>query len=256
MDEFPAERGPYLYFDAKQQVLRGVPLWIIFIGFVGVFFLGSYLTGGRSLEEKFNGWRTVLPNFLGWWLPLVASILLLYVFVAVGLMHKYELYVATTKDPEILNPRWSAIILFLLGLTAFLFVGRWLARKYTGALEASAFKSVKSLALLVIGLVGIYILIINPFSLLFLVPTLFWFLIQGRQGPAKIIDIVLFLLGGLLVYALIYVFGFQVLRINLTFLWMFLSMFSIQMIGFGTALVSTAVIAAGLSMLSNPAASE
>ena len=256
MQEFPRESGPYLYFDESQQVFRGAPLWIIFIGFVGLFFLGSYLIGGRSLKEKRSAWRSVLPDFLGWWLPLVASVLLLYVFVAIGLMLEYDLYPATTKDPEILNPNWLAITLFLLGLASFLFIGRRLARKYAGHLKSPSFKHTKSFALLIIGIVGIYILLVNPFSLLFIMPTLFWFLIQGRQGKTKFIDVVLFLLGGLLVYALIYVFGFQTLRYGFTFLWMFLMMFAIQMIGFGTALISTGVIAAGLMMISNTSPRE
>lgn len=256
MQEFPRESGPYLYFDESQQVLRGAPLWIIFIGFVGLFFLGSYLIGGRSLKEKFSAWRAVLPDFLSWWLPLVASILLLYVFVASGLMLEYDLYPATTKDPDILNPNWLAITLFLLGLASFLFIGRRLARKYAGHLKSPSFKHTKSFASLIIGIVGIYILLVNPFSLLFIMPTLFWFLIRGRQGKTKFIDIVLFLLGGLLVYALIYVFGFQTLRYGFTFLWMFLMMFAIQMIGFGTALISTGVIAAGLMMITNTSTSE
>ncbi|NOR89896.1 MAG: M28 family peptidase [Anaerolineales bacterium] len=256
MQEFPRESGPYLYFDESQQVFRGAPLGIIFIGFVGLFFLGSYLIGGRSLKEKRSAWRSVLPDFLGWWLPLVASVLLLYVFVAIGLMLEYDLYPATTKDPEILNPNWLAITLFLLGLASFLYIGRRLVRKYAGHLKSPSFKHTKSFALLIIGIVGIYILLVNPFSLLFIAPTLFWFLIQGRRGITKFIDIVLFLLGGLLVYALIYVFGFQTLRYNFTFLWMFLMMFAIQMIGFGTALISTGVIAAGLMLITNTSQEE
>ena len=53
--------------------------------------------------------------------------LLRFVFVAVGLMDKYEAYPATSKDPHIYNPRWPAVILFLLGLAVFLYIGRRLA---------------------------------------------------------------------------------------------------------------------------------
>ena len=256
MDEFPRESGPYLYFDESQQVLRGAALWAIFIGFVGLYFLGSYLIGGRSLDKKFKAWRLALPNFLGWWLPLVAAILLLYFFVDVGLMLEFDLYPATTKDPELLNPRWSAIILFLVGLTVFLVIGRRLTKTYYQGLTKPKFSHTKSLALFIIGIVGIYILLVNPFSLLFILPSVFWFLILGWKGLAKSLDIVLFLLGGLVVYALIYFFGFQILRYNFKFLWMFMIMFSIQMVGFGTALISTAVIAAGLTMITNPSQLE
>lgn len=41
MQTFPQESGPYLYFDGSSQVLRGLPLWLIFISFVALFFVGS-----------------------------------------------------------------------------------------------------------------------------------------------------------------------------------------------------------------------
>jgi len=70
------------------------------------------------------------------------------------------------------------------------------------------------------------------------------------------LDIFFFLLGGLVVHTLVYLFGFVILRINLTFLWMFMYMFVTGMIGLPTALVSTAILAAGLSMLVPPSGIE
>jgi len=254
METFPAESGPYLYFDEDQQVLRGVPLYLIFIAFVGLFFMGSYFIGTRTIQKKRIGWREALPNYLGLWLPLVASILLLYLFVEVGIMDKYHLYPATTKDPAMLNPRWSAVILFLLGLGLFFWIARRLVRKYAGAVPE--FWETKSLAFLFIGLVGVYIVIANPFSLLFLVPVLLWFLIRGRKGIGKLLDIFLFLLGGLMVYALIYFFGFLLLRYGFVFLWMFMNIISIRMFSFPAMLATTAVIAAGLSLIVTPPATK
>jgi len=43
MKSFPEESGPYLYFDGSRQVLRGLPLWLIFIAFVAIFFLGGVM---------------------------------------------------------------------------------------------------------------------------------------------------------------------------------------------------------------------
>ena len=57
--------GPYLYFENTNQVLRGVPLWAIFIGFVGLFFIGSIWVDRGPLREKLRGWWNVLPHFLG-----------------------------------------------------------------------------------------------------------------------------------------------------------------------------------------------
>ena len=113
-------------------------------------------------------------------------------------------------------------------------------------------RRLKSFALFVIGLGGLYVIAINPFSLLFFLPLLFWFLIRGRKGIGRGLDILFFLLGGLVVYALIYIFGYLTLRYNLAFLWYMLNMFSIRMIGFPTAIMITAVIAAGLTMIVNP----
>ena len=254
METFPEESGPYLYFDEDQQVLRGAPLYLIFIVFVGLFFMGSYFIGTRTIQKKRIGWLEALPNYLGLWLPLVASILLLYLLVEVGIMDKYHLYPATTKDPAMLNPRWPAVILFLLGLGLFFWIGRRLVRKYAGAVPE--FLETKSLAFLFIGLVGVYIVIANPFSLLFLVPVLLWFLIRLRKGIGKLLDIFLFLLGGLMVYALIYFFGFLLLRYGFVFLWMFLNIISIGMFSFPAVLAATAVMAAGLSLIVTPPASK
>jgi hypothetical protein len=260
MEKIPRESGPYLYFDGNRQVLRGAPLWAIFVGFVGLFFVGSCFKGGRLSTDKLAAWRAGLPHYLGLWLPLVAAIVLLYVFVAVGLMDKYHLYPATSKDEPLFEPRWLAVILFVVGLAVFLGLGRRLAARYgaqrcpepvEGLAELSP-GQINSFGLFVTGLAGLYILAINPFSLLFLVPTLFWFLSGGRRGLGKAFDMVLFALGGLIVYALFYFFGFVILRNNLAVLWYLMMMFSIGTISFPTAVAIMAIVAAGLSMVVNP----
>lgn len=249
MAEFPNESGPYLYFDNSRQVLRGTALWLIFVAIVAGFFAGSYFLGGRLSAEKLTAWRNVLPHYLGLWLPLLASILLLQLFVAVGLMDEYHVYPAVAKDEPLFEPKWPAVTLFLVGLVVFLTVGRKLVGHYSKQFTAPTTHEVKSLALFAVGLAGLYILVINPFSLLFLMPLLFWFLIGGRDGLGRLLDITLFALGGLVVFALIYFFGFVILRTNLTVLWYLMMMFSIGMIGFPTAAAITAIIAAGLSMI-------
>jgi MFS family permease len=253
MESFPDESGPYLYFDNSKQVLRGLPLYLIFIVFVGLFFASSYFTGSVSIGEKVSQWPGALAHYLGLWLPLVATIpLMLYLFVELGILVEYHAYPATTKDPEMLNPDWLAVFLFIFGLAVTLFIGRISASRYLGRHEAVEFGTIKSLAFLIIGIVGVYILFTNPFSLLFLVPVLFWLLITGKSGAWKTLDIFFFLLGGLLVYALVYFFGFVILRYGIVFLWMFLNMFATGTISFGAALAGTAVLAAGLSMLVKP----
>jgi len=252
MESFPDESGPYLYLDNSQQALRGAPLYLIFAGFVGLYFVGSYFIGAGSLQEKFKAWRDALPHYLGLWLPLVMSILLLYLFAAVGIMDKWHLYPATTKDPALLNPRWPAVVLCIIGLAFFLYIGRQLVRRYSQNMGTVQFRHIKSMAFLIIGLAGIYIIAANPFSLLLCVPTLCWFLIGDRQGIGKVLDVILFLVGALFLYAIIYFFGFVRLRYGFVFLWMFMNMFSSGMISFPAAVAGLAVLAAGLSMVVNP----
>lgn len=252
MESFPSETGPYLYFDNSLQVLRGPALWAILIGFVVLFFLGSYFLGSRDLKVKLRGWENALPHFLGIWLPLSASILLLYFFVSVGWMDQYELYPATTRAPETLNPRWPAVILFLAGIGAFLSLGRWLVHRSAVYPPSPEGSTIKSFAFFVIGLAGVYVLALNPFSLLFFLPLLFWFFIGVRKGRGRILDILFFLLGGVVVYFLFYFFGFIIQRMGFAVLWYMMMMFSIQEVSFITSLVITAIIAAGLTMIVNP----
>jgi hypothetical protein len=252
METFPEGSGPYLYFDGSRQVFSGLPLYLIFIGFVSLFFVGSYFTHRESLVEKTRGWLKALPHFLGLWLPLVASILLLYLFVAVGIMQEFTSYPGTTKDFSQLNPNWLTVVLFLTGMGLFIFFGRWLVRRFAGDATAPEFGTIKSLAFLIIGLISVVILIIDPFALIFFIPVLFWFFIRGRKGAGRILDVLLFLLGGLMIYALIYFFGFLILRYEFVFLWYFMSAISTGMFSFIDVAAGAAVMAAGLSMIVNP----
>jgi hypothetical protein len=252
-DEFPRQFGPYIYFEDSGQSLGGLPLWAIFVGFVALFFVASFLTLPRSsFREAFESRKRAAPHLLSLWLPLLASIVLTYGMVAVGIMDKYAAYPATSKDAHIYNPRWEAVIIFLIGLAGFLWLGRWLVAKYAPESNTS-FLDRKSLAFGVIGIGAAYILLISPFSLLFLVPTLFWLLIAARKGAGgKALNIVLFILGGLVFYGLFYFFGFVTYDYQFAFAWFMLMMFSIQMTSFWTAAVITAIVGAGLSLVVEP----
>ena len=252
MDTFPESTGPYLYFDDSGEVFTGWPLYLIFIGFVSLFFVGSYFVQRESLADKAKSWVKALPHFLGLWLPLVAGILLLYLLVAVGIMQDFTSYPGTTKDVTQLNPSWLAITLFLVGVGVFFALGRWLVRRLGGDSEAAEFGSIKSLGFLIIGVISLLILIIDPFALIFFIPVLFWFLIGDHSGAGKILDILLFILGGLMLYALIYVFGFLLLRYGFGFLWYFISAISTGTFSFIDVAAGAAVMAAGLSMIVNP----
>jgi hypothetical protein len=252
MESFPEGSGPYLYFDGSNQVFTGWPLYLIFIGFVSLFFAGSYFSHRESLAVKTRGWLEALPHFFGLWLPLVASILLLYLLVAVGVMQEFTSYPGTTKDISQLNPSWPAIALFIVGTGLFFIIGRWLVKRFVRDKPAPDFGYIKSLVFLITGLISVVILITDPFALIFFVPVLFWFLIRGRHGAGRILDVIFFLFGGLMIYALIYFFGFLTLRYEFVFLWYFISAISTGMFSFIDVAAGAAVMAAGLSMIVNP----
>jgi hypothetical protein len=124
-------------------------------------------------------------------------------------------------------------------------------KRFFGDTPALEFKHIKSLAFLVISLIALFLLITDPFALIFFIPLLLWFLIGGRRGFGRILDIILFLLGGLMLYALIFFFGFVILRYGIVFLWYFISAISTGMFSFVDVVGGAAIIAAGLSMLVN-----
>ncbi|NJD60865.1 MAG: hypothetical protein C3F13_13850 [Anaerolineales bacterium] len=228
MQSFPNIPGPYLYFEASHQLFRGPALYSLFIGFTAIFFVGAVSFARTDFRTKLARWASALPHFLSLWLPLVASLLVLYLLVALGLMDKYAVYPGTTKDPVIVTPHWPAVIIFLASLVAFYFFSRRILQRFVKDVKTPSFGVVKSLAFMIVGLGALYFMIINPFSLLFLVPTLFWFLITGRKGAWRLLDIVLLLFGLLIVFALIYFFGFVIQRSNLAVLWYLMMMFSIK----------------------------
>lgn len=253
MTDFPAERGPYLYDQERDSVLRGLPLWLLFLAFGALFVVASVLTG-RKLPGGFgNALKIALPHFVSLWLPLTGALLILYIFVEIGLMDSFAVYPAAQKDPDMINPRWLAVILWLVGFWELLQLGRRLAGLYMTGRPAPTFAHARSLALLIVGLGAFYIAVINPFTLLLIVPLLLWLLIGGRSGLGRVLDWLLFLAGGLIIYLLVHVFGFQVLRIDLAILWYLMMMFSIQMVSFPTGAIIAAMLAAGLSLVVKPA---
>jgi hypothetical protein len=243
MDSFPRESGPYLYFENSQSVFRGPLLWITFSVFVALFYAGSIVSAKSS---RLKGWKTALPHFLGYWIPMAVAFLMLHLYVAVGLMDRFATMPGMAKDPVWYSPRWPAIGLFIISLTVFLYLGRRLVARYPRPEKAQ----IKSLALLVVGLACTYILIRNPFSLILTLPLLFWFLIRGRRGAGRALDIVLLLLGGLVIFAAIYFLGFAIWPLKWYVLWYLLMMFSVpQMIGIPTMLLVTGILSAGLAMV-------
>lgn len=252
MDSFPRESGPYLFFESTNSVLRGLPLSLIFALPVIAFLFAAVRIDRRPPAEKLRAWQAALPHYLSLFVPILLSVALLYGLVAVGLLQKFDAYFATSKDPAWTSPRWPAIAVFVVGLAAMLAVARRIAGRR--ASPPPAHPATRSLAFLAIGLAALFIAATNPFSLLFALPCFFWSLIAGRRGAGFAIDLVFFFLGGLLVYVLIYFFGFVILRIGLSVLWYLLMMFAIPMISPAGAAAIAAILAAGLSLVVRPPA--
>jgi hypothetical protein len=151
-----------------------------------------------------------------------------------------------------MHPRWLAIGVWLVALGGLFAVGRRLAARFTPAVGTPPHRTIRSLAFLAIGIAALFVFLTNPFSLIFMLPLFFWLPIRGRRGAGLVVDVLLFLLGGLLIYVLVYFFGFAILRIGLYVLWYLLMMFAIPMIHPAAALAITAILAAGLSLLVRP----
>ena len=246
MDNFPTENGPYIYSAQKGKVFKGFGLWIIFILVVLGFGLISLMNFKKIKVEK-QVWINSFFHFLSLWLPMIFSIFIMYLLVAVGLMDTYDLYPGCNKDPVLTTPLWPAIAIWTGTLIVMIWGARKLALKYFAIDTNLVFLQLKPIAFLIIFLSGIFFLIINPFSLLFLLPLYFW---AGINKSKKMwINIVYLLAGGLLIYVLIYFFGFVILRINLNGLWYIMMMFSIKMIPLKTAMVITALLSAGISLV-------
>ncbi len=252
MNFFPNESGPYLFFMQTGKVLHGFPLWLIFGSIVGAFFLVAFLLGRKNNHYLFKNRKEPLIHFFSLWIPLVGSVLTTYIFVAVGLMDKYHLYPATSKDAAIYTPKWIAVILWF-SVLGFLFIaGRKIATHYLKNVNHTSQNILKQVGFFIIGLCGLYLLWINPFSLIFIIPLLIWVFISGGKGTGKILDSFIFLSGGLFVFVLIYFFGFVIMKNGFSILWYLMMMFSIGMVSFPTAAMIMAVIASGLGMVVNP----
>ena len=249
---FPRPAEPYLYFEGSGSMLRGLPLTLAFLLPVTLFLVSAYLIDRRSEGEKAPAWRYALPHFLSLWLPLALSVALLYGLVEVGLLDKFAYYFATSKDPAWTQPLGPAIGLWFLALVLMIVLGRRLAARSGLAVPPPSHAAIRSLAFLAIALAAVFVLLTNPFSLMFMLPLFFWLLIRGRGGAAYFLDLLFLLLGGLLIYVLIYFFGFVILRIGLYVLWYLLMMFAIPMIHPAAAVAIAAILAAGLSLVIPP----
>jgi hypothetical protein len=252
MTAFPAEAGPFLFFEGSNRAWRGWSLALVVWGLVAGFALAGAWLLWRAARAVRPAWRSTLVHLASLWLPLVGAVALLYGFVAVGLLDRFELYPATPKDPVLTTPQWPAIVLWLVALAVLFGLGRWAARSLAGA-DVPSPRLVKGASLLVVAVASAFVAATVPLALLFVVPLLAWFAIGGRRGWGRVADVAALLAGGLVVYALFYFMGFAILRIDFAIFWYLLMMFSIGTVSFAAALVIMGLVAAGLAMVVPPA---
>ena len=85
-------------------------------------------------------------------LGLLASILLLYFFVIIGLLDEFDTYPATPKDPALSNPQWFVVVIWLIALYEFIQIGYRLGAIYTDHRPRPGFGQIRTLVFLIIGL--------------------------------------------------------------------------------------------------------
>lgn len=251
MPSLPSEAGPFLYVEVSERVFRGWPLALAIWGFVALFAASGAWLIARVARRERPAWRALAVHLAHLWLPLVVAVALLYGLVAVRLLPAFDLYVAAPKDPLLTSPRWPAIVLWLLALAGLFTLARWAARRWAGA-DAPSPRLVKGASLLLVAVAGAAIALTVPFALLFLPPLVAWFAVGPRRGWARAADVAAFLAGGLVVYALLYFMGFEILRIGWNIFWYLLMMFAIGTVSFPAAMVIMAVLAAGLALVVRP----
>jgi len=244
----PYERGPYLLTGAG-RVVRGTPLRLVFATVVAAFALIAALRWRAALRAGESGWIAAVTRLASLWLALLASVGLLYLLVALGMLDAWELYPATSKDPALTSPRWPGLVAWAVGTAIALWTSWRLAGWCLRGMPKPCPRVASVLSFTVLSAAAAAIATTVPFALIFVVPTLAWTAIGARQRLGRLADVALLLSGGAVVFAMLYVMGFQVLRIGPYILWYLAMMFSGGMIAFPAAALIVAIVAAGLALV-------
>ena len=89
-------------------------IWALMAVFAGIFFLAAVLTGRRLPGRIPGAVREGMTHFLALWLPLLASIFVLYFFVIVDNFSDINLFPANAAELAAFSPRWLAVLLYLV----------------------------------------------------------------------------------------------------------------------------------------------
>jgi hypothetical protein len=243
---FPQSVEPYLYFDNEntRSSLPGIYLKLIaFALLLPLFWLTARSRNwGRQEDSAFS---TQLINVLLNALPLLGGLLFLYMAAAVNLIPIFSYYPAPPKDPALFEVSWAAVVLLLLSIALLTLFVRRLKKKLPSS-EAQR----KPVALFILFVLSLLIFFKNPFSLLFILPALyFWPLISPHPGFfGKLINLVFFLLGGSILFYFLYLYSFQI-YVGWYMSWYFIQMLAFKMIAPYAAIAGIMAIAAGITLL-------
>jgi len=246
LNRLPKGELPYIYNSGNSEILESWPLRLILLGVVLPFFGLAWIRFRQIPVSRSGLLKNAGYSFFAVWIPIIAGILELGLFVKIGLMDEYHLYPATSKDPAIYSPRWVAIILFLMTIALLYRAGNRLCSKQRISLSTA---HAAGTAFLVTGLGGLAIFLKNPFSVILILPLYFWGLIHHRSASYTWMNVVWFLLGGIMIFALIAYFGFVIMQNGFAILWYLMMMFACGMIGFTTSLIITAIMASGILLV-------
>lgn len=245
-DTFPQSPEPYLYLDNgnDSKCLPGIYLKLFAFALLLPLFWLTFLAWSRRRQgggEFFAQFINVIINAL----PLLGGLLFLYLAAAVNLIPLFSYYPAPPKDPALFEVSWAAVGLFLLIIVLLTLLARWLKKKIS-PVKAQG----KLASLTVLSILSLFIFLKNPFSLLFILPVLyFWPLISPHSSIfGKLVNLVLFLLGGSVLLYFLYLYSFQIF-VGWYMAWYFLQMLAFRMIAPHAAFAGIAAIAAGITLL-------
>lgn len=219
--------------------------------FTGTFFLAAVLTGRRLPGGILGAVREGLSHFLALWLPLLASLFVLYLFVFAESYSGIDLFPANRAELATFQPRWLAVILYLVALAELLNLGRGMEAALFDYLGHPNFPQVKTLALFMIGLGCLAFLFASPQLIVLLFPIASWIFITGRQGWGKLLDVALYLFGGLVLLAFIIFLANATAESGPEIVWYMLMATAVRSVSTATAVVGSIIVAAGLSLVVN-----
>jgi hypothetical protein len=245
-DTFPQSPEPYLYFDNEDDstYLPGIYLKLIAFALLTPLFWLTVLAWSGNWQG-IGTFSAQLVHVVLNALPLLGGLLFLYLAAAVNLIPRFDYYPAPPKDPALFEVSWAAVVLFLLIIALLILLARWLKKKIPAASSQG-----RPAALTVLSVLALLVFLKNPFSLLFLLPVLYiWPLIFPYPiFFGKLVNMVLFLLGGSVLLYFLYLYSFQIF-VGWYMAWYFIQMLAFRMIAFHAAIAGIAAIAAGITLL-------